>query len=414
MIDRRNFLANTALLAALPSLKVLGANDRIRLGVIGSGSRGQYVMEGFLSYPDCAVAAVCDVYKPNAAKAAAIVESQLGATPDVYGDYRRVLERKDIDAVLVATPDHWHCPITIAACEAEKDVYVEKPLSNAIEPCVQAMRAAEKNKRVVQVGVQQRSFPHFQRAAKLVQDGLLGRVYHAPMLYPGGYGQSYEQPSDPPEGLDWDMFQGPAARHPYTSSRQRSWRAYYDYGGGLVTDWGVHLVDVVHWYLADDLPRAVSASSQYVRFQSPDKEKVPDTFALSWTYDKFVSSFTNWSPNWSTPELPADASGNYFVGERGTLFINRSGFMARPVRRGGQQRQEEFEPVVFRKPPEPQRVEEGTRLHVRNFLDCIKSRQKPAADIETGFRSTLPTLLGLLAIRNGRMYSWDGSAAKPA
>lgn len=417
MQDRRSFVLSSAAAAASAS-RVVGANDRIRLGVIGSGSRGQYVMEGFLTYPDCSVPAVCDVFRPNAEKAAETVATQSGAKPDIYGDYRRVLERKDIDAVLIATPDHWHCPITVAACEAGKDVYVEKPLSNAIEPCVKAVAAARQYKRVVQLGVQQRSFPHYQRVAKLIQDGLLGRVSQAPMLYPGGSGRASDTPTDPPPGLDWEMFQGPAERHPYSATRQRSWRGYYDYGGGLVTDWGVHLVDVVHWYLNDDKPLTVSASAQYVRFQSPDKEKAPDTFALSWTYAGYISSFNNWSPNWGTPDLPIGASGNYFVGEKGVLFINRGGFVARPTRRrvpqGQPQAPLEFEPILYRKPAESHKIEEGTRLHARNFLDCMKSRQKPAAEIEAvGFPSTLPLLLGLLAIRNNRMYSWDGAAARP-
>ena len=410
MTDRRSFLAGSALFAAWPQQRILGAGDRVRLGVIGSGGRGQYDMGSFLSYPDCAVPAICDVFQPNAEKAAAAVVSKSAPAPDLYSDYRRVLERKDIDAVLIATPDHWHCPIVAAACEAGKDVYVEKPLSNAIEPCKQALAAASRYKRVVQLGVQQRSFPHYQRAAKLVQDGLLGRVSHAPMLYPGSYGLAAEIPSEPPAGLDWEMFQGPAARHPYSSSRQNSWRGYYDYGGGLVTDWGVHLVDVVHWYLNDDSPKTASASAQYALAQVRDKAKIPDTFALSWTYAGFVSSFVNWSPNWGIPEMPIGVNGNYFVGEKGYLFINRNGFVARPSGgRGGPA----FDSILYRKPPDPMPIEEGGRLHARNFLDCVKSREKPVADIETGFRSTLPTLLGLLAIRNGKTFAWDGGAATP-
>lgn len=390
----------------------MGANERVRIGVIGSGGRGTYVMEGFLAEPDVAVAAVCDVFRPNAEKAAAIVE-KTGGKPEIYGDYRRVLDRKDIDAVLVATPDHWHCPIVAAAAEAGKDAYVEKPLSNAIEPALKAIEAVRKNARVVQVGVQQRSYPHYQEAAKLIQGGLLGPVNHAGMLFAANYFNPREEPSAPPEGLDWEMFQGSAERRPYVKSRQRNWRPYYDYGGGLVTDWGVHLVDVVHWYLGDDVPKTAVASAVYTQWE--DRQQVPDTFTVSWTYENFEASFSNWNPNWNPGTLDIASWGNYFSGRKGMLMINRGGFIARPHRRRGARNQPaaglEFEPVEYKKPPDG-RLEEGMRLHVRNFLDCVKSRQKPAADIETGFRSTLPTLLALLAIRDRRMYAWDGTAAR--
>ncbi len=390
----------------------MGANERIRVGVVGSGGRGTYVMEGFLAEPGVDVVAICDVFRPNAEDAAGIVE-KAGGKPEIYADYRRVLEREDVDAVLVATPDHWHCPIVAAAAEAGKDAYVEKPLSNAIEPALKAIEAVKRNARVVQVGVQQRSYPHYQEAAKLIQGGLLGPINHAGMLFAANYFNPREEPSAPPEGLDWEMFQGPAERRPYIKSRQRNWRPYYDYGGGLVTDWGVHLVDVVHWYLGDDRPKTATASAVYTHWE--DRQQVPDTFTISWAYANFEASFSNWNPNWNPGTVEIGSWGNYFAGRKGMLMVNRSGFIARPHRRRGPRGQPaaglEFEPIEYKKAPD-ERLEEGMRLHVRNFLDCVKSRQKPAADIETGFRSTLPTLLALMAIRDGRMYAWDGTTAR--
>jgi predicted dehydrogenase len=388
---------------------VLGANDRIRLGVLGSGGRGRHVMRVFLTHPDCVVAAVCDVYKPNLQQAVA----DAGGTAEAYGDYRRVLDRQDIDAVLIAAPDHWHGPMTVAACQAGKDVYVEKPLSNSLEDGLKMVEAARQHRRVVQVGLQQRSWPHFQQAAKLVEDGLLGPVTHAAALFPGGYTRPPEPAQTPPPDLDWDSFQGPAPRHPYVPSRQKSWRSFYDYGGGLITDWGVHLIDVVHWCLKDDNPRTAAAAAQQARLTQPDPEQAPDTFSLVWKYDRFVLTFANWA----IPHPELNPSGTYFFGERGVMLVNRSGCAVRPLRARGRPGSPQpplpFEPILLKSPPEGGPMDPPTRAHIRSFLDAVKSRQRPNCDVEVGFRSTLPTLMALLAVRTGKTIAWDGRQAQP-
>ena len=438
MENRRTFLKATAAAAAI-SRSVAGANDRIQMGLIGCGTRGTMDSGFFGRHKDCVFIAACDVLKSRLDQSVARLSEQGGGIKlDAYGDYRRILERKDIDAVLVTTPDHWHSPITVEACAAGKDVYVEKPISNTIEAAQKMVQAARQHNRVVQMGVQQREGEAFREAAKLVQDGLLGKVTHVLLQYEGGYARTAEPNQDPPADLNWDMFQGPAPRHPYRPSRQRSWRAYYDYGGGLVTDWGVHLADVAHWYMKKDLgaPLLTSASAQYVNVQDPQHEQIPDATIINWQYDDFVMSFTNAVlPN---PDFPFH--GTYFFGPRGCLMVNRAGYIIRPTARrmapppnaqaGGRagapggapgragrgpgRGMDLGPPIEAKVRPFAENYENDpdTIAHTRNFLDCVKSRQKPVGDIEIGFHSSLPCLLGVVAIQKGRTIAWDGNAAK--
>jgi predicted dehydrogenase len=240
---------------------------------------------------------------------------------------------------------------------------------------------------------------------------LLGQVYLVMLMYSGLYGGRAGQPTDPPEDLDWEMFQGPAPRRQYVPGRQRSWRSFYDYGGGLITDWGVHITDVAHWFMGDDMPRTASAAGQYVRYQPPPREEVPDTVSVSWVYDKFVMNLTSWEVPWLPPGLTnINTYGNIFVGTNGSLYVNRESYaLLAPLRagaRGGSTKP--VESVSFRR---PNNSDEGTINYVRNFLDCVKSRQKTIMDIETAYRSTVPTLLGRLAVRDGKMMAWDGTKA---
>ena len=421
MENRRTFLKATAATAAL-SRGVLGANDRIQMGLIGCGTRGSMVSGFFGRHKDCVFVAASDVFKERLDASVDRLGKQGGVKIDAYGDYRKILERKDIDAVLVATPDHWHSPITVEACAAGKDVYVEKPISNTVEGGQKMVAAARQYNRVVQMGVQQRQGEAFREAAKLVQDGILGPVTHVLLQYEGGYARTPEAPSAPPAGLDWEMFQGPAARHPYTFSRQRSWRSYYDYGGGLVTDWGVHLADVANWYMKNDLgaPKLTTAVAQNVTVEDPEHQEVPQATIVTWQYDNYVMSFTNAAlPN---PDFPFH--GTYFFGPKGCLMVNRAGYIIRPnpprrmpPARPGQPAQPAPPPETpleakVRPFAENYENDPDTIQHARNFLDCIKSRQKPVGDIEIGFHSSLPLLLGIVAIKQGRTIAWDGKSAK--
>src|SRR5689334_12434356 len=227
MENRRKFL-QAAAGAAVVSGSALGANERIQMGLIGCGTRGNMVSGFFGRHKDCVFVAACDVAQTKLDPTAAKLSEHGGAKVDTYGDYRRLLERKDIDAVLVATPDHWHSPITVDACAAGKDVYVEKPVSNTIEPAQLMVKAAREHNRVVQVGLQQRQGEHFREAAALIQGGLLGKITHVVLQFPNAYTMPPEPTTAPPADLNWEMFQGPAEHHPYKPSRQRRWRTYYD------------------------------------------------------------------------------------------------------------------------------------------------------------------------------------------
>jgi predicted dehydrogenase len=419
MLTRRTFLqASAAMAIAARARPVLGANDRVRMAVIGCGTRGTMVTGYFGRHADCEFVAACDVAGAKRdALATKLREGGSGGgarTVDAVEDYRRILDRNDVDAVLIATPDHWHSPMTMEACAAGKDVYVEKPVSNAIEPAQKMIEAARTHNRVVQVGIQQRQGEHFKEAAALIQDGLLGKVTHVELRFPDSYTLPPEPTQDPPADLNWEMFQGPAQRHPYKPSRQRRWRTYYDYGGGLVTDWGVHLVDVAHWYLNANTktPRLTTAVAQYVNVANPEQDQVPDAFTVSWQYEDFVMSFTNVA---MTTPSPFGLQGTYFFGPRGSLQVNRGGFEIRPSRRPRNPSPGTPPPLETRLRPFAENYENDpdTIAHVRDFLDCVKSRKRPVGDIEIGFYSSLPCLLGIEAIRQGRAIAWDGTSAKP-
>ena len=406
--------AAAASATARSTKNVQGANDRVRIGVIGGGIRGNMVAGFLLRHPDCQVTAVAEPYKMRLDSTVdSLTKQQQAVKIDPYEDYRRILERKDIDAVLIATPDHWHCPMVVDACAAGKDVYVEKPLSNQIEPAWKAVEAARKYSRVVTMGIQQRQGEAFKEAAQLVQDGALGKVTHVMLQFQGSYGMPPEPTAEPPAGLNWELFQGPAPRRPFKPSRLR-WRAFYDYGGGLVTDWGVHLVDVAHWYLKADMkaPLLTSAAAQYVNLDNPEKDQCPDAFSITWQYDTFVMSFTNAIVH----DWEFGRQGTYFFGPNGSLMVHRSGFEIRPrpapQGRGGQTPPPN--PLQPRRRPfaENYQNDPDTIAHARDFLDCVKSRKKPVGDIEIGYHSTLPTLLAIHAIREGRSFKYDGNAHK--
>jgi predicted dehydrogenase len=399
--------------------RVQGANDRVRMALIGSGSRGRGVARLFLHHPDVQYVAACDVYRTRLDQAVQELGSaQSNGKIDAYEDYHAVLDRRDIDAVHIATPDHWHCQILIDALAAGKDVYVEKPLSNTVERAVAALEAYRASNRVVQFGTQQRSMAHFQEAARIVQDGQLGKITHVVLQFGGtGYGMPPEPVAPVPAGLNWDMFQGPAPRHPFKQGRLR-WRGWWDYGGGLITDWGVHLTDVALWYLNAQrvAPTRATGVAQYVNLVNPEHDQSPDAVVVTWQYPGFVMSFKNAV----VQDWEFGRQGNYFFGPEGSLLVHRAGYEVRPSgRRGGRGRGAAAPQLAA---IEPRRVPftdplggdstTGTIAHARNFLDCVKSRQKPVSELEIGFYASLPCLLGVKAVREGRSFTWDDQARR--
>ncbi len=441
MMKRRDFLQTAIAAAAAAQARTLfgdggqaAPSDRIRVGIIGCGNRGNQVAADWMKHKDSVFIAACDVAKDRLDNTAARLGKTQGNTLDTYEDYRRILERKDVDAVLIATPDHWHSPMVIDALSAGKDVYCEKPVSNTLEAAVKMRDAARRSNRIVQVGLQQRSWHHFQEAAKLFQEGYIGKsVNHCTMCPPGGGGfggrpQPPQKPEDPPAGFNWDMFQGPAARKPFVPGR-RNWRGWYDYGGGNLTDWGVHLTDIMNWFMGTDtkVPLLTSASAQYVRL-ARDPERVPDTYAVTWQFENFVATLSNaMIPG---VDDPRGLYGNWFYGDRGALLVNRMGYEVRPYPApgGGRGRGRgqtpnapppppPLEPKKFRDPSGMSEVADSafgsaTHRHVRNFLDSVKSRQQPVCNMDVGFNSTLPCLLAIVSVKTGQTVKWDGKTAK--
>lgn len=399
-ISRRDF-TKTAVAAgattALSNLRVLGANDRVRLGIIGSGDRGQAVWKMFVKQPDVQPVAVCDVYEPylNLGVQAA------GAKVATFGDFRRLLEMKDVDAVLIATPDHWHALQTILACEAGKDVYVEKPLSLTIREGRKMVEAARKHNRVVQTGSQQRSGAHYQKAVKLVRDGVIGPVHKITVGYTRnilpGLVPVPELTKELPKNLDWEMWLGPAPHVPYDPFRcHYNFRWFWDYSGGQMTNWGAHNLDIARWALGAQGPTAVSAFGG--RYEIKDGGETPDV-------QEVIYNFPNCVVTWSGREVNRTRD-EYLVfhGTKGTLNIMRDGFQVVPEVWKAKRRNETpaMEPLAMK--ADAKATEE---VHVRNFLECIKSRQRPNADVEEGHLTATFCHLGNIATRLGRSLRWD-------
>lgn len=418
-IERREFVKWGAVSAvgaglALPgqassgqtsSAQTVGANDRIVLGFIGTGRQGQGNMKSMLKQPDANIAAICDVYAPNLAKAAAVAPNA-----EKYTDFRKILDRKDINAVVISTPDHWHALQTVMACQAGKDVYVEKPSSLTIEEGRKMVRAAEKYKRVVQVGTQQRSGIHFQKAVELVRGGRIGKVtfvrcWNYGNSNPEGIGNPPD--TDPPADLDWDMWLGPAPKVRFNKNRFgvdetafSHFRWFWDYAGGMMTDWGVHWIDIVQWAMNVDHPQSVSASGG--KFFIKDNRETPDTISATYEYPGFVCTYENRMG--SAAPIFGKGGAIAFHGTEGTLLIDRSGFEIIPEKR----RINDKEMVDRMEAMKVANSNDHGPAHARNFLDCIKSRQKPICDMETGHRSTSTALLGNVAYRSRQRIAWDG------
>ena len=385
-----------AAMTALSYSQVLGANNRIRAGLIGCGNRGvNALLKATLPMDDVEVVAACDVFKPNLDGAIENIR-KAGGNADAYGNYHEVVERNDIDAVMIATPDHWHTPILVDACNAGMDVYVEKPLANSIEDCLACVEAARDNERIVQLGAQQRSMRIYHDALAMIQDGRFGRIQRCAMVWggdassrPGGLRRAPQDLSNQPEGLDWEMWQGPAPRHAYNYSRQRSWRNYWEYGSGVITDFGVHLVDVTHWFMGVEYP----LSCYGVGYSSPSRptDQVPNVVSLSWKYENdFISTYMGYPDRW----------GSYFFGENGAIHVTRSGIH---IWNGGQQIPSDAPAEEIRATDPPL----GEPEHLRNFYDCLRTRQRPNLPVDTGANSTIACLLAARSVRTGRAYYWD-------
>ena len=409
--SRRAFLA--AATAASYS-RILGANDRVQLGFIGYGLIGKQHVSDFKKLPDAELAAVAEVHQGRLDEGV----TACGGSARSYRDFRKLLDNKDIQGVVISTPDHWHAVMTIMACAAGKDVYVEKPMTVFVKEGRWMVQAARKYNRVVQVGTHQRSGQHYYKAIDLMRNGYIGKVHSARIALYRNVMPGFGNPPDAtaPTEFDYDLWLGPAPKRPYNKNRSLyHFRWFWDYSGGQMTNWGAHDIDVVQWYLNAKGPQAVSSMGG--RYALEDNGETPDTQDATFQYP-------NMTLQWSMREASVgrnQGTGLEFFGTKGSLVISRGGFeivsdmkippenqvpqiMGHPA--GG--------PTTTRATPtpliEPMKVRSSDDLfgaHARNFVNCIKSRQRPNADVEDGHTTVTACHLANISLRLQREIRWD-------
>ncbi len=404
-VNRREFIRKAALLSGAVALAgpfirstragEPGPNEKIRVALIGCGGQGSRDLGFFLDNPEVDCPVVCDVDDSHLADGVKVCTGKGRPQPATAQDFRRVLERKDVDVVIVATPDHWHALPMVMACQAGKDVYVEKPLAKTIAEGRAMVTAARRHNRIVQMGSQWRSCNHIVEAAELVKSGKLGKISMVRAWAWLDWQPTMGRPADttPPAGLDYDLWLGPAPARPYNLNRcHYNFRWFWDYAGGLMTDWGVHLLNMALMGMGPEAPKNVCSSGGI--YLQDDMRETPDSqlavyefpsYLLVWEHKSGMGVGLNgrsWGVSWS--------------GTEGTILLNDNGYEV-----VSEKRQANLEPRKVKPSgaPHPQ--------HVRNFLDCVKSRHKPVLDVEIGHHVSSVAHLGNLAYRTGQKLTWD-------
>jgi predicted dehydrogenase len=394
---RRTFLqtAGIALTAAQAvSLGAVPPSDKIRVGFIGLGGQGTGRLREFMKHPDVAAVAVCDVDKNHLERAAGLVEQTQGITPALHHDFRKLIETKDIDAVMVGTPDHWHALPVIQACKAGKDVFTEKPLSYSVGEGRAMVKAALANNRITQMGNHiHNDLPNYRRVVEIVRSGMLGKIDRVYCAQATGE-KSLGRPEDtvPPAELDYDFWLGPAPKRAYNPNRSHfNYRYFWDYSGGQFIDFWCHYADVAYWALDLQAPKNVTAAGG--RWLTDDNAETPDTLEVLYEYPGMVLTWTM-HPN-GRPGYDHMGSCVIFEGQEATLVTNynKHELWIKGVK------QEEFQ--------RPAQSIENSPGHIREFLDGIKSRKRCTCDIEYGHRLTKAGLLGNIAYRTGERLYWD-------
>lgn len=380
--------------AATPATGALGASDKLVMGVIGTGGQGTYHVTELAKRKDVTIAAICDVDQSRREKAA----KAAGSSPELYTDFRKVLDRKDIDVVLIATPGHWHAINTIRACEAGKDVYLEKPSGHTIHEGRAIVEAAKKHNRIVQVGTQQRSSPHWIHAVERIKAGELGKISMVHVWNAWNPAEMFSNignppDADPPPGVDYEMWLGPAKHRRFNPLHFHGTHYFFwEYGGGMMVEWAVHLFDVVLWAMGTQID-AVSAGGGKLVFD--DARETPDTATATFDCPGYNMVYTMRHGNGWRPYGDRDHGIEFFGTER-TLHVNRLGFQIhRDEDRGSRK---------------PFYEEKGDTLipdHHTNFVECVRSRKQPNADALAGHLGAIPGHLANIAYRVGRRIRWD-------
>jgi predicted dehydrogenase len=421
VISRRSLLGGGAAtaLSAATYRSVIGANDRIGLGFIGFGLIGKRHLLDFKDQSDAQIMAIADVHAGRRDEAVALA----GGSARGHTDFRALLDDHNIDAVVVSTPDHWHALMTMLACAANKDVYVEKPLSLFPREGRWMIDVARRHGRVVQVGTQQRSGPHYQKARELVRGGRIGQIVAVRMWSYRNVMPGFGSPSDcePPVELDYDRWLGPAPKRPYNPNRAiYHFRWFWDYSGGQMTNLGQHSLDIVHWFLEATGPTAVSSAGG--RFALKDNGETPDT-------QDALFEYPGWTATWSQRECSrgaAPATGLEFCGTAGSLKISRKGFIVTPDPKvapaeviprfgaphpvGGPATTGQRELAASANAVVEDRSGDEFdqfKRHARNFLDCVRSRRDPISELEGAHGVATACHLANLSLRLGRKLRWD-------
>ena len=401
-LSRREFLKDSAVVGAvalggLAPARVLGANNKIRVGVLGTGERAQYLMTLFKKHPDVEFVAVCDVYAPRREEALKIA----GVSAQSYVEYREVLDRKEVDAVIIGSPDHWHKQMLMDAVHAGKDAYCEKPIMHSIEEGLEMVRAVDETKRIVQTGTQQRSWDHWIMGKQIVDSGKLGKItmvhtywYQNYLLWSEGLKEVDQRQ------LDWKKFLGNAPDQPFTLEKFYWWRWFWDFGGGILTDLLTHWIDVIQWYMNQPAPKTATTTGGLYRMNW----QCPDTVTACYEYPgNFMVTFTG-SINSSV-----DDGGIEFRGSEATLEIDREHLAVYPEGARNVPASNAPEPEIFMRSER-----DGTEDNVRNFLECLRSRKQPNANIHVGFEAARASWIGNIAMRRGMKIAWDAARNQPA
>ncbi len=349
-------------------------------------------MRGFMNHPDVEVVAVCDVDSKNLQRASAEVLKKYGKPPKAYKDFRQVLDMKDVDAVMIATPDHWHALPFIMACEAGKDIFCEKPIGHDVYEGQMMLGAAKAHNRVVQINTWQRNVAHFQDAIQFVREGGVGnvKVCRAWVTHIAGLGKNPIK--DPPANLDWDFYCGPATKVPYHDTyHPRWWRLYYNFGTGLAGDWGVHMIDIVLLGMQATSPLEVSSVGGKLESGEDDDRTTPDTQMAIYRFKDFVM---NWELHFNRGEGmdgSANTHGSEFIGEKGKLIVDRGGITWSP----------------YGDHPGPEK-KNAAGDHIGEFLNAMRTRGKCKSDIESMYYTTTACHLANVSYQAQRGIKWDG------
>jgi predicted dehydrogenase len=385
--NRRRFIGG-ALATAASYGRIFGANETIRIGAIGTGGRWGALRDGLRQSGGNETVAVCDVYEPRRLQAKAAA----GPAATDHVDYRAILDRKDVDAVVIATPDHWHVKMLTDAVKAGKDVYCEKPVTHTIEEGAPLIKAVRDSKRIVQIGLQQRSWEHYVTVKKEVIDaGVLGQITFIRTYWYQNHNTAGRTPQFDLARLDWKGFLGSASNRAFDADMFANWRWYWDFGGGAMTDLFVHWVDVAHWYMGADMPTRATATGVKALLQ---KRQTPDTMSAALAYPAAVVEFDSALLGY------IEGGGLMFRGTKGAMRLHRAGY-------------EVYNEVpnyteAFQTPPAVMKgksVRDGVIDHVLNFLECVRSRTEPNAPVEVGVSAARAGHVANFAMRGSGVWT---------